>query len=207
MIQLTFRLQEKNKRRYSVFLEDCYLFSISRSTYEKLAGSDGTVWVENIEAFQKACQEADQYHYCLWLLSRRAYSSEEIRRKLLEKHYSEEIADAILQKLTEEKLLCDEDYRDQFVRSRQIYGKQGFYKIRQDLMRRGISLSLQEYDREAELANLRELVRNFLDKKTDPQKIIRRLENRGYRFSDILSCIKELSAQDVDLICEETDYD
>lgn len=206
MVTLTFRLQKKNSRRYSVYLGDEYLFSVSSAVYQKLAASGGTLCVESVEAFQKECLYWEQYHSCLALLARRAYASAELRQKLAARQCPPKIIEAVLKKLTEEHLLCDEAYREQFIRSRQTYGKQGFYRIRRELLQRGISLSEEEYDREAELLNLKTLVEKLLSLQTDPKAIIRRLERKGYRLSDIISCIKACSAKE-DLEYEVTDYD
>ncbi|MBQ7791871.1 MAG: hypothetical protein IJ367_00035, partial [Clostridia bacterium] len=100
MIKLTFQAQVKNKNRFSVFLEEEYLFSLSRYTYQKL-GEPTFLMVENVEAFRMECVFPEQYNYCLDLLSRRGYSSKELKDKLIIRGVSEETAVAILSRLQE----------------------------------------------------------------------------------------------------------
>lgn len=163
--------------------------------------------VESVEAFRMECEFPEQYNYCLDLLSRRGYSSKEIQDKLLQRGVSEEMVTAILSRLQEQKLISNEAFSESFVRSRQTYHKQGFYKIRQDLARKGISLSREDYDYDAELANLKELVAKLLTKKVEPKKIIQRMLNKGFRYGDIVSALKEQSSQTDEIYEEYNDYE
>lgn len=70
------------------------------------------------------------------MLARRACASGEIRAKLLEAHYTEQVADLVLLKLAKERLLDDEAFCDQWVRYRgQKYGGRRIY---QELRHKGI---------------------------------------------------------------------
>ncbi|MBQ7950498.1 MAG: regulatory protein RecX [Clostridia bacterium] len=191
MITLTIRPQMKRKDRFSVFLEEEYLFSLSRYTYRKL-GEPKTVQRESVEAFRKECEFPEQYNYCLELLSRRGYSSKELRDKLAQRNVSSQTADEVLARLQEEKLVSDEEFLRSFVRSRQLYHKQGFYKIRQDLARKGIALSEEEYDKEEEQKTLKELVKKLISQNVERQKIIRRLLTKGFRYGDVVSALQEV---------------
>lgn len=202
MIKLTFRQQVKNKNRFSVFLEDTYLFSISAYTYHKLVGGEELL-VKSVEAFQKECVFPEQYDYCLGLLSRRMHSVKELADKLRLHGCPPEVSEEIISKLKENGYLSDEVYREQFLYSRQTYKKQGFYKMKRDLLAKGISLDASEYDFEAEKENLKEQVALLLAKQTETKKIYSRLLRKGYRFSDITDCLKAFSSEAL----EESDYE
>ncbi len=206
MIKLIFKPQVKRKNRFSVFLGDTYLFSVSGYTHRKLVGGEELL-VESVEAFQKECVFPEQYDYCLGLLSRRMYSEKEMREKLKLHDCPPAVADEILEKLKENGYLSDETYREQFLYSRQTYKKQGYYKIRQELSGKGISLDAADYDFEAEKQNLKEQVALLLQKQTEPQKIYSRLIRKGYRFSDITDCLKTLSSEVLEENYDEVDYD
>ena len=194
MTTLTFRPQVKRKNRFSVFLGDTYLFSISSYTYRKLVGKEELL-VQSVEAFQKECVYPEQYDYCLGLLSRRMYSEKELGEKLKLHDCPPAVAEEIMAQLKEKGYLSDEKYREQFLYSRQTYKKQGFYKIKQDLSGKGISLDADQYDFEAEKENLKEQVALLVNKQTETKKIYSRLIRKGYRFSDISDCLRTLSCQ------------
>ncbi|MBR5239619.1 MAG: regulatory protein RecX [Clostridia bacterium] len=205
MMKLTFRPQMKHKNRFSVFSGDTYLFSISGYTHRKLVGKD-ELYVESVEAFQKECVFPEQYDYCLGLLSRRMYSEKELADKLKLHGCPPNTAEEILETLKEKGYLSDEQYREQFLYSRQTYKKQGFYKIRQELSGKGISLDASDYDFTAEQENLKEQVALLVQKQTETKKIYSRLIRKGYRFSDITDCLRNLSSEVLEEDYEE-DYD
>ena len=205
MIKLTFKPQLKRKNRFSVFLGEEYLFSISGYTHRKLVGGE-ELFVESVEAFEKACVFPEQYDYCLGLLSRRMYSEKELRDKLKLHDCPSLVAEEIIERLKENGYLSDESYKEQFLYSRQTYKKQGFYKIRQELSGKGISLDASDYDFTAEKENLKEQVALLLAKQTETKKIYSRLIRKGYRFSDITDCLKTLSSEVLEEDYEE-DYD
>ncbi len=190
MMKLTIRPQVKNKNRYSVFSGEDYLFSISRYTYRKL-GEPAELTVDDAESFQRECMLPEQYGYCLDLLSRRGYSSKELKDKLSAREVPSDIIGEILTRLTEQKLISDEEFSKDFVRSRQVYHKQGYYKIRQDLLRKGISLSYEDYDSEAEQKVLQELVEKLVQKGQEPKKIIGQLMRKGFRYGDIRALLQQ----------------
>ncbi len=194
----------KRKNRFSVFSEDTYLFSVSAYTYRKLAGKEELL-VESVEAFQKECVFPEQYDYCLGLLSRRMYSEKELADKLKLHGCPPDISEEILEKLKENGYLSDEVYREQFLYSRRTYKKQGFYKIKRELSGKGISLDASDYDFTAEKENLKEQVALLLAKQTETKKIYSRLLRKGYRFSDISDCLRNLSSEALEVDYEE-DY-
>ena len=181
------------------------MFSISSYTHRKLVGKD-ELFVESVETFRKECVFPEQYDYCLGLLSRRMYSEKELWDKLKLRDCPPQVAEEIIERLKENGYLSDESYKEQFLYSRQTYKKQGFYKIRQELSGKGISLDASDYDFEAEQENLKEQVALLLQKQTPTQKIYSRLIRKGYRFSDITDCLRTLSSEVLEEDYEEDDY-
>lgn len=76
-------------------------------------------------------------------LARRDYATEELRRKLLEKGYDAAVVAPLLEALRAEKLLDDRRYTENFVTYHAVRG-QGPLRIRADLHRRGLPVSLVE---------------------------------------------------------------
>jgi len=62
--------------------------------------------------------EAQAFRYAIWLLSRRGYSSGELKEKFCLKSLSTELQDKIIERLILKKFLNDHDFTDQFVRSK-----------------------------------------------------------------------------------------
>ena len=89
-----------------------------------------------LEEQRRACRKQ-----ALGLLARREHSRLELRRKLLARSHARDIADQVLDRLQQERLLDEARFAEQFVRSRVGRG-QGPAKIRAELLRRGVGESL-----------------------------------------------------------------
>jgi len=79
------------------------------------------------------------------LLSRREHSRFELKRKLMQKPYAENVdLEPILDQLEEVNYLNNARYAESFVRSRILKG-QGENKIRQQLLQRGVTLAVADF--------------------------------------------------------------
>ncbi|MEW8238607.1 MAG: regulatory protein RecX [Candidatus Thiodiazotropha taylori] len=75
------------------------------------------------------------------LLAAREHSQQELRRKLLSRHYDEALIEQVLDDLTSASLQSDGRFAESFVESRVRKG-QGPLRIRMELRERGISQAL-----------------------------------------------------------------
>lgn len=76
-------------------------------------------------------------HVALDFLSRREHSRFELQNKLLQKDFSRDAVEALLDTLSTENLLSDERFCEAFIRSRLAKG-QGPIRIKEELRQRGI---------------------------------------------------------------------
>lgn len=79
----------------------------------------------------------------LRLLARREHSAQELRQKLLRREHPAEVVDAVLQQLAAERLLSDDRFAEEFVRSRRSKGF-GPQRIRAELRQRGVDPTVAE---------------------------------------------------------------
>lgn len=120
------------------------------------------------------------------LLNRRAYSSSEMRGKLLSDGYSREVADAYVRRAIDVGLLDDERYAESFTRSKVADGW-GERKIALALRNKGIDVrELREwpgefFDRDSELDRALELAsRKRFPEKNRFQRVMRFVCGRGF---------------------------
>ena len=78
---------------------------------------------------------------CLVALTRREFSTKELKEKLRSRFDADGLIDTVINELTAEKLLCDERYTESFVLARVNRG-QGRIKIKADIHAKGISTEL-----------------------------------------------------------------
>lgn len=119
---------------------------------------------------------------CLRMLTARPRTRAELRRSLLKKEISEEVADQVLGRLSEVGLIDDAAFAEVFVRSRQTYQGLGRRALRVELRRKGVdddvvADAVATVDDEAEESRARELVVKRLrsTSEVDETKLIRRL--------------------------------
>jgi len=82
------------------------------------------------------------FNYCVWLLSRRAYTEKALVDKLNKKEAKEEVIEQVIDKLKEIKYLDDEVYAESYVNSRKR--RKGANSIRSELWRKGVSEEIIE---------------------------------------------------------------
>ncbi len=188
-MKLTFKRQEKNKKRFSVFADGEYLFSVSEFTFKSECLYDG-IEIEDIEELKKKCAFKEHYNYSLNILSKNSYTKKALKEKLLLRGCDEESIEKILQKLTDNALISDETYKERYIFSAQNYKKSGRKKIKQELYLKGIKANDEDFDIELEKENAKHLVKKLIDSNTDTQKIISKMLSKGYVFSDIKEAIE-----------------
>ncbi len=77
------------------------------------------------------------WNYVLWLLGRQAYTTGQLKDKLVRKGATEETVTRVLDKLLELKLVDDALYAEAFVRTRSR--NKGAIRLRQELFRKGVA--------------------------------------------------------------------
>ena len=78
------------------------------------------------------------YNYALNLLAARPYSTQTLRRKLIQKQYSAADADEAIRRLVDNGLLNDAKYAEQYARSRILTTGASRRRLQQELYRKGI---------------------------------------------------------------------
>jgi regulatory protein len=78
------------------------------------------------------------YNYALNLLAARPYSTQTLRRKLIQKEYSAADADEAIRRLVDNGLLNDAKYAEQYARSKILTTGASKRRLQQELYRKGI---------------------------------------------------------------------
>jgi regulatory protein len=79
------------------------------------------------------------YVYALNLLSARAYTARNLRRKLVQKKFDPDEVEAVMERLAASRLVDDARFASEFARQKLTRGGSGVRRVRQDLIRRGLS--------------------------------------------------------------------
>ncbi len=82
------------------------------------------------------------YNYALNLLAARPYSTQTLRRKMIQKEYSAADADEAIRRLVDNGLLNDAKYAEQYARSKILTTGASKRRLLQELFRKGIKSEL-----------------------------------------------------------------
>ncbi len=139
---------------------------------------------------------------CLRLLSRRAHSSAELRKKLRLAGFEGEVIERVLADLTESGLLNDEEFARSWVADRKLAGGTGRRKLAWELRRKGIGRSLiarvlaEDMEEETELSQAMELARKKIragaQGAVEAMRLRRFLLGRGYGFEVVDKVLQSL---------------
>jgi regulatory protein len=141
---------------------------------------------------------------CLRLLTARARTRAELAAQLTKRDYPDDVSARVLDRLTDVGLVDDEDFAEQWVRSRRVNAGKGRRALASELRTKGIddeviAAALEDIDSDAERSRAEQLVadklrRERLTDDTDDVKVARRLvgmlARRGYGQSMAFDVVK-----------------
>lgn len=146
------------------------------------------------------------YEYALNLLSARAYSTRNLRRKLVGKEFDPDEVETTIARLLESGLIDDAKFGREFARQKLVVGGSSLRRVEQDLAKRGIPADLARQsvvavvDEEgvdtlalcerAALKKLKSLA--GLDEVTKKRRLFGFLARRGYELDDIKKVVAGL---------------
>ncbi|NBC27771.1 MAG: hypothetical protein GVY08_12985 [Bacteroidetes bacterium] len=206
--------QKKNGDRFSLFHNNTYLVGVSSQSLIDFSIQKGTELTRDL--FHKISR-AEEYQAAkdksFSLLARRDHGSEELRRKLARKGFSEQISDEVVGEFQNKELLNDRAYATNFTQDKHNLKQWGPKKIEAALYKKGvprgvISSVVEDFFHgvnQNEVCTTLALKRkahflreaNIIKRK---QKIFRYLSGKGYSSSTIQhsmsTIINKLDAQE-----------
>lgn len=176
---------------YSMTVDAVYWYSLGISSGDEIDG-------EEFEALKYKVESRRAFNNALDILSRRAHSKEELRKKLRRK-YSEEASRAALERVEELGYIDDEKFAEDYARQLYEVKHMAPYAISKELMLKGVDRDIVrrvvddiEFDPQEEI---RQIVEKKYAGKLNDEKQVRRAYNTlvrlGYKYSDIMNVLKE----------------
>lgn len=191
--------QVKRADRYSIYVDGKYSFSLGENEFLKLGLHSGQEITDDVLAEYK-----DESSYGKWfdrilnLLSFRLRSEWELRDYLRRKDCPPEVTDKILNKLSVNGYVNDEQFAKRWVENRRLLKATSRRKLHMELKQKRISNEIIDKvltnDKEEvdELAILRELVDKKQHRYPDKTKFMQYLARQGYGYQDIKTVLSEL---------------
>lgn len=148
----------------------------------------------------------DAYQYALKLLSRRPYTILQVRTKLESREYTKQVIDEVLDRLINAGLLNDGEYVRAYTRQEVAMGKKGPDKIKQELIKRGISEPIIDqflviYEEDEQIDHALKIANRLLNANHKygghmlKQKIIQQLINKGFNQEIIDKVLEQVELE------------
>jgi regulatory protein len=151
----------------------------------------------------EASREEQARNLCLRLLTARARTRAELEGQLTKRGYPDDVSQLVLDRLAQVGLIDDEDFAEQWVRSRRVNAGKGKRALAAELRTKGvdndvIATVLADIDAGAERERAEQLVRDKLRREKlgedDDTKVMRRLvgmlARRGYSQTMAFDVVK-----------------
>lgn len=187
--------QVKNENRVSVYIDGSFAFGIDRGDCAFMglkAGDEITRekydYIADNVLYTSAYKKADRY------IGFKMRTEKEVRRKLREEDFSDEIIERVIASMLKYKYIDDESYALMYARDCARLKKWGSERIKAELMKKGVELTVVERALEnAEIEDTEEVISQLLEKRIkctpidikEKQKHFNYLLRRGFKSEDI----------------------
>ena len=192
---------ELTKRRAVIYVDGVVFLRVRRKEYDELPLNEGEELDEE-DYVNRLCarQSKEAYDAALDMLADRDMTSASLKSALARKGYLPPVAEAVCQRLTENKLIDDKRFAERFVELRQD-GAVGRFALKRRLRAKGIdeetaSEALEQLDDESQLEAATALARRLAarNKDADPyaarSKLSQALARRGYAWDIVREAVE-----------------
>lgn len=198
----------RRKSRVQIDLDGRFYMKMRLKDYEKFPLNEGDALDEQeFEDRLSAAQYSEAYEEALTILDYSQRTSEELRKKLIDKGYAGPAAEAVVQRLEEVRLIDDAAYARHIVSS--IARKPvGVYAARRKLRAKGFDEeaaddALEQLDDEQQASMALALARKLLPRyagKGEPRavkaKLAQALARRGFSWENVKSAVDSVMDED-----------
>jgi regulatory protein len=190
--------QVKRADRYSVYLDGKYAFSLREAELLKLGLHSGQdISEDELAEFQGESEFGKWYDRTLNLLSFRLRSEWELRDYLKRKDCPQVVTEKILNKLSINGYVNDEQFAKRWVENRRLMKATSRRKLSQELQQKRIPRDIIDaaLANDKEETDEREVLRELVEKKRhrypDQIKLMQYLARQGYNYDDIKTVLSE----------------
>jgi regulatory protein len=193
--------QKRNEDRVNIYLDGTFAFGLKKEVLLQHHLHKGDQISDHlIDEVLLSEEKSRAKEKALRLLSYRARSIEELRKKLLENNYSERTVHRVIEDLLHVGLLDDQAFAETYARSRMVQRPVGRRLLRQELLMKGIPEEIAEksveevYNKQTEEEVAELLIKKRMKRYSgeEPQKIRKKLSNflfqRGFNW-DVISAV------------------
>jgi regulatory protein len=191
------KAQIKTKGRYSIFVDGNYEFSLSDTALleqKLIVGQE--LDASELKQLKQASEDDKLYGQVLQYIALRPHSEWEVRTYLKRKHATPALADYIVNKLSDTKLIDDAHFASSWVGNRRLLHPSSKRKLQQELRAKHVNSEAIEQalteDEGSEQTALQELIAKKRSRYPDKLKLMQYLSRQGFNYSDIRQALDNM---------------
>ena len=190
--------QERLKNRYSIFVDEKYVFSLSTDALlEQQLASGQELDEAQLKAYKKLSQDDKAYGLSLAYVARRMRSIGELNDYFRRKQYEPDLAEQILAKLAKNGWVDDEKFAEAWVRNRRLLKNSSKRRLQQELKAKKVADEIIQKVLATDEQNDQQMLQELVEKKrriaryNDNQKLMQYLARQGFSYDDIKSALAD----------------
>jgi regulatory protein len=191
--------QVKNQRRYSVYVDEKYIFSLSEAQLADSGLHSGQELTDkDIKTYKQQSDIGKLYERTLKWLALRARSEWEIDTYLAKISQDEASRQVLKQKVAKLGLIDDQIFATAWVDSRRATKATSKRKLWMELKQKHVPANIIEQVLASDETDEQEVLRVLIERKLaksqyqDKQKLIAYLARQGFRYEDIKQVLRDL---------------
>ncbi|MBI2798125.1 RecX family transcriptional regulator [Candidatus Saccharibacteria bacterium] len=194
--------QKKRTQLYNIFVDGAFFCSLSDLQLSLSGiGIGDEVEPDKLAELKHSSLYSKTYDRALYYISFRPRSTHEVRKYLQEKIEDSDQIEPVVQKLSEQQLLDDQQFARNWIENRNLLKPRSKRQLQQELRQKGVGSEiieavLAEQNHDQELQNIQKLIakKRKASRKTDDMTLISHMSARGFRYADIKAVLGAESA-------------
>jgi regulatory protein len=192
------RQQERRKDRYSIYVDEKYSFSLSEAALlETRLASGQELEAAQVKSYKELSAEDKVYGNALRYAAMRRRSRWEMESYLQRKEASPDLADSILNKLSDLGFIDDQAFALAWVENRHLLRPTSKRKLQQELRAKRVSSEIIDRVLRDDQTDEREEIRAMVIRKRrqskyqDDTKLMQYLARQGFGYQDIKAAMAD----------------
>jgi len=197
--------QIRDTAKYNIYIDGEYIFALLAQDMEYFGIKEGKeVSEETVTFIQRSLIYVQAQDVALRFIGYKMRTEKEVRQKLDESGFAEEIVEEVINFLLKYKYTDDREYARRYIKERLRLSPRSAYALRMELLQRGVSDKIcQEVLSQTEFSEIEDAVK-WLEKKSRGQwppdekkkkQLYGFLQRKGYTYGVIKDAFREMDQQ------------
>ncbi|WP_313529586.1 regulatory protein RecX [Anaerotignum sp.] len=197
--------QKRDITKCNIYIDGEYVFALPPQDMEYFGIKEGKEVAEDTVSFiKKSLIYVQAQDVALRFIGYKMRTEKEVRQKLEENEFAEEVIEEVINFLCKYKYTDDREYAKRYIKERLRLNPRSAYALRMELLQRGVSEGIcQEALADTEFSEIEDAVR-WLERKTRGQwppdekkkkQLYGFLQRKGYSYAVIKDAFEEMEEQ------------